>query len=152
MTVSEGPRTALVIPVPELSASVPDPTIALFDPFLPRHLLEDSVLRELTELFASAVPFTYELGEPARFPSGRRYLPPRPTTGFRHLTHELRHEFPELVAPTQSLVAVVPHLALPEGIEVVRPVNARARQAELRVGEPGADEVLAVFRFGTSAA
>lgn len=150
--MSEGPRTALVIPVPELSASVPDPAIALFDPFLPRHLLDDGVFRELTELFAVAVPFTYELGEPARFPSGRRYLPPRPTSSFRHLVHEVRREFPELLAPTRSLEAAVPHLPVPEDLDVPGPVTARARQAELRVGEPGEEEVLGVFRFGTSAA
>jgi hypothetical protein len=150
--VSEGPRTALVIPVPELSASLPDPAIALFDPFLPRHLLDEVVLRELTELFSVAVPFTYELGEPARFPSGRRYLPPHPSASFRHLVHEVRREFPDLLPPTRSLEAAVPHLPVPDDLELPGPATARARTAELWVGEPRAEETLAVFRFGTSAA
>ncbi len=150
--VSEGPRTALVVPVPELAGSVPDPTIALFDPFLPRHLLDTVVLRELTDLFAGELPFAYELGEPAQFPNGHRYLPPRPTSGFRHLVHEVRRQFPDLLAPTRSLAAAVPHLLVSEGAEVSVPVPAQARTAELRVGDPGAEEVLAVFRFGISAA
>lgn len=148
----EGPRTTLVVPVPEVASLVPDPAIALFDPFLPRHLVDEGVLRELTDLFAAVVPFTFVLGDAARFPSGGRYLPPQPTAGFRHLSHDVRREFSEVLPSTHSLEAAMPHLAVPEEVEVPGPVTAQARRAELRVGEQGREDVLAVFRFGTSAA
>jgi len=144
----EESRTRLVVPVPEVSGRIPDARIALLDPFLPATQVDAGVLAELRELFGGLVPFAYVLGDPARFPSGSSYLPPQPVATFRRITHRLRRAFPEVVGPATSLDTVVPHLTLPEGVELPTPLEVHAREAHLLDG----DDVLARFAFGTSAA
>ncbi len=150
--VSDTPRTALVLPVPEAAGLVADAHIALLDPFLPSHLIDDGVLAELREFFAELVPFAYVLGERAEFPNGSAYLPPQPVGVFRRVIHQLRRSFPELVGPASTLDTFVPHLALPAGSTVTGPIEAHGRETQLRLDGPGGVRVIATFRFGTSAA
>lgn len=145
-------RTVLVVPVPEAAGVTTDPYVALLDPFLPPAEVDDGVLAELRELFGGLVPFAFVLGEQARFPSGSAYLPPEPAGVFRRIIHELRRTFPEIVGRATTLDSFVPHLAVPDDTAVPRPVEAHAREAELRVAGPDGVRVLARFRFGTSAA
>ena len=141
-------HTRLVVPVPEVAEAVPDALIALLDPFLLLDQVDEGVLDGLREFFAEVVPFAYALGEPARFPSGFGYLPPQPVGAFRRMTHGLRRAFPEVIGQATSLETVVPHLALPDGAIARTPLEVHAREARLLAG----DEVIASFRFGTSAA
>ncbi len=147
--MTEDTRTRLVVPVTEVADSVPDAQIAVLDPFLLAGQVDEGVLAELRDFFAGMVPFAYVLGDPARFPSGASYLPPQPVGTFRRMTYGLRRAFPEVVGPSTSLDTVVPHLALPEGVVVRTPLEVHAREARLLGAD---DEVLATFRFGTSAA
>jgi hypothetical protein len=140
--------TRLVLPVPELDASVPEAHIVLLTPFLPVDSLDAGVVAELREFFAEVTPFAYVLGEPAEFPDGGRYLPPQPAGTFRRLTQSLRRSFPELAAQPTPLGSAVPHLDLPDGVEVPTPLEVHAREARLVTG----DSTLATFAFGTSAA
>ena len=151
--VSQGTAwTRLVVPVDEIVARVPGAHIAVLDPFLPVDDVDQGVVAELRELFAELVPFAYVLGEPARFPDGEQYLPPQPVTVFRRITHSLRRAFPESVGPATSLDTVVPHLSVPETCDVPTPLEVHAREAVLLVGRGENENVLATFRFGTSAA
>lgn len=145
-------RTALVIPVPEAGGLVADAHIALLDPFLADTQIDDGVLAELRELFGEVVPFPFVLGETARFPSGSAYLPPQPVAVFRRIIHQLRRTFPELVGPAATLDAFVPHLPVPDGTVVRHPIEAHARETQLRLLGPDGMRVVATFRFGTSAA
>ena len=148
----EQARTALVLPVPEAAAIAPDAHIALLDPFLPPGLIDEGVLGELREFFADLVPFTFVLGEQARFPSGAAYLPPQPVGIFRRVIHELRRTFPEVAGEATTLDTFVPHLRIPDEALVTQPVEAHARETQLRVTGPEGTSVRATFRFGTSAA
>ena len=151
--VSEGTAwTRLVVPVDEIEARVPGAHVSLLDPFLPARDVDDGVLGELREFFADVVPFAYVLGEAARFPDGEKYLPPQPVTVFRRLTHSLRRAFPETIGPATSLDTVVPHLSVPEESDVPTPLEVHAREALLLVGRGDNEQLLATFRFGTSAA
>ena len=145
-------RSALVIPVPEAAGVVADAHVALADPFLAVGAIDDGVLAELREFFADLVPFPFVLGEQARFPSGAAYLPPQPVGVFRRVIHELRRAFPELVGHGTTLDTFVPHLRIPDDSVVVRPIEALARETQLRVHEATGTTVRATFRFGTSAA
>ena len=140
--------TRLVIPVPELQAAVPGAHIVLLTPFLPTDRVQTGVLAELGEFFADVTPFAYVLGEPAEFPGGGRYLPPQPVGVFRRITHSLRHAFPELGAEETSISSALPHLALPDDVDVPTPLEVHAREARLLTGTT----TLATFTFGTSAA
>ncbi|MET0999972.1 MAG: 2'-5' RNA ligase family protein [Marmoricola sp.] len=143
--------TRLVIPVAELSDTVPGAHIALLDPFLPASQVDDGLIGELREIFSELVSFPFVLGEPARFPSGAAYLPPQPVGVFRRISQNLRRTFPELVGHPTSLHGSIPHLALgDEAADAVpTPLEVHAREAVL-LGPGGA--VLARFQFGTSAA
>jgi hypothetical protein len=143
-------HTRLVLPVPELDATVPGAHIVLLSPFLDVDAVESGVVAELREFFADLTPFAYVLTDAAEFPSGQRYLPPQPVGVFRRITHSLRRTFPEVVGPATSLDTVVPHLSLPDGVEVPTPLEVHAREA-LLVHGPDAT-TLATFGFGTSAA
>ncbi len=109
------------------------------------------MVAELREFFADLTPFAYVLTDVAEFPGGQRYLPPQPVGVFRRITHSLRRTFPEVVGPATSLDTVVPHLSLPDGVEVPTPLEVHAREALLLRGGPGTPP-LATFGFGTSAA
>jgi len=143
--------TRLVIPVQEVSDAVAGAYIALLDPFLSASQVDDGLLGELREIFSELVPFAFVLGEPARFPSGAAYLPPRPVGVFRRISQNLRHAFPEVVGHPTSLHGSIPHLALDDDAAdvVPTPLEVHAREAIL-LGSGGA--VLARFQFGTSAA
>lgn len=147
-----GERTRLVIPVPELGLA--GAHIAVLDPFLDATEVDEGVLGELREIFAEIVPFTFVLGEAARFPSGAAYLPPQPVGVFRRIAAKLRHTFPEVVGHPTSLHGSIPHLALEDrdAADVATPLGVHAREAMLLVGTGDDEQVLATFTFGTSAA
>lgn len=147
-----GGLTRLVIPVPEIG--VAGAHIAVFDPFLVAARVDEGVLAELREIFAEIVPFTFVLGEAARFPSGAAYLPPQPVGVFRRIAARLRHTFPEVVGHPTSLHGSIPHLALEDrdADDVPTPLDVHAREALLLVGAGDDEQVLATFTFGTSAA
>jgi len=144
--------TRLVLPVPELEGSVPGAHIMLVERFLVAAAVNDGVISELREFFADLTPFAYVLTEMAEFPNGVRYLPPQPVGVFRRITHGLRRSFPEVIESTTSLDTVVPHLTLPENVEVPTPLEVHAQEALLLLGTGEHQAVLATFRFGTSAA
>jgi hypothetical protein len=143
-------HTRLVLPVPELESTVPGAHIVLLDPFLDVEAVDDGVVAELRELFAELTPFAYVLTDAAEFPGGQRYLPPQPVGVFRRITHSLRRTFPEVIGRATSLDTVVPHLSLPEDVEVPTPLEVHAREALLLHGPDPTP--LAIFRFGESAA
>lgn len=147
-----GELTRLVIPVPEIG--VVGARIALLDPFLDASATDEGVLGELHEIFVEIVPFTFVLGEPARFPSGAAYLPPQPVGVFRRIAQILRRSFPEVIGHPTSLHGAIPHLPLADETlaEVPTPLEVHAREALLVVGEGAEERVLATFTFGTSAA
>lgn len=147
-----GGLTRLVIPVPEIGLA--GARIALLDPFLDALQVDEGIISELRELFAGIVPFTFVLGEPARFPSGAAYLPPEPVGVFRRIAQSLRHTFPEAVGDHPSLPASIPHLPLAdkELDAVPAPLEVHAREALLTMCTDGQERVLATFPFGTSAA
>jgi hypothetical protein len=146
--------TRLVIPVPEVAGLVPGAHIALLDPFLELAATGPGVVSELREIFAEVVPFGYVLGEVARFPSGAAYLSPSPVGVFRRIAASVRRAFPEVVGHPTSLHGAIPHLALDDvAVEVIDvPLDAHAREALLLHGTGPDPDVLARFRFGTSAA
>lgn len=142
--------TRLVLPVPEIHATVPGAHIELLAPFLDADAIDEGVLVELRSYFADLAPFVYVLGEPVVFPGGRRYLPPQPVGVFRKITHTLRRSFPELIGPATALDSVVPHLFLPDAVAVPTPLEVHAREAHLVT--VASDRPLATFDFGTTAA
>ena len=142
-------HTRLVLPVPELDSTVPGAHIVLLDPFLDVDAVDNGVVAELREFFAELTPFAYVLTDAAEFPGGQRYLPPQPVGVFRRITHSLRRTFPEVIGHATSLDTVVPHLSLPEDVEVPTPLEVHAREALLLGPAP---TPLATFRFGESAA
>jgi len=144
--------TRLVLPVPELVGSVPGAHIMLLERFLAAADVNDGVVLELREFFADITPFAYVLTDVAEFPNGVRYLPPQPVGVFRRITHGLRRSFPEVIESTTSLDTVVPHLTLPQDVEVPTPLDVHAREALLLVGTGEDEALLATFKFGTSAA
>ncbi len=145
-------HTRLVLPVPELEATVTGAHIVLLSPFLEVDAVDDGAVAELREFFADLTPFAYVLTDAAEFPGGQRYLPPQPVGVFRRITHSLRRTFPEVVGRATSLDTVVPHLSLPEGVEVPTPLEVHAREALLLADADGDTTTLATFPFGTSAA
>ena len=146
--------TRLVLPVPEVATVVPGAHIALLDPFLPASQVGAGVRGELREIFAELVPFAFVLGEAARFPNGAAYLPPQPVGVLRRITATLRRAFPEVVGHPSSLHGSIPHLALTDeaAAAVPTPLEVHAREALLLRGAGSSVQVLATFRFGTSAA
>lgn len=147
-----GELTRLVIPVPEIG--IVGAQIALLDPFLEAWAADEGVRGELREIFAEIVPFTFFLGEPARFPSGAAYLPPQPVGVFRSIAQTLRRTFPEVIGHPTSLHGSIPHLALDDEdlADMPTPLEVHAREALLMAGEGADERVLARFTFGTSAA
>jgi hypothetical protein len=143
-------HTRLVLPVPELDSTVPGAHIVLLAPFLEVEAIDEGVVVELREIFAELTPFAYVLTDATEFPGGQRYLPPQPVGVFRRITHLLRRTFPEVIGEATSLDTVVPHLSLPEDVEVPTPLEVHAREAQLLHGTDPTP--LATFRFGESAA
>ncbi len=131
---------------------MPGAHIMLVERFLAAAAVNEGVISELREFFADLTPFAYVLTDVAEFPNGIRYLPPQPVGVFRRITHGLRRSFPEVIESTTSLDTVVPHLTLPEDVEVPTPLEVHAREALLVVGSGDDEVVLATFKFGTSAA
>lgn len=144
--------TRLVLPVPELDATVPGAHIVLLAPFLEQDAVDPGVVAELRDFFAALTSFAYVLGDPVEFPEGGRYLPPQPVAVFRRIGQSLRRTFPEVVGVVTSLGSAGPHLALPEDVQVRTPLEVHAREALLVTGEGPTTTTLATFPFGTSAA
>jgi 2'-5' RNA ligase superfamily protein len=131
---------------------VPGAHIVLLAPFLDVEAVDEGVVTELREFFAELTPFAYVLTDAAEFPGGQRYLPPQPVGVFRRITHSLRRTFPEVIGRATSLDTVVPHLSLPDDVEVPTPLEVHAREALLLHGPDPDPRTLATFRFGESAA
>jgi hypothetical protein len=144
--------TSLVLPVPELGATVPAARVVLLAPFLPLEAVDAGVVTELRGFFSDLTPFAFVLGDAAELPGGGRYLPAQPAGVFRRIAHSLRRAFPELEGEATPLGAALPHLDLPDGVEVPTPLEVHAREARLVSGQPPDATTLATFPFGTSAA
>ncbi|MGO4257199.1 2'-5' RNA ligase family protein [Marmoricola sp. RAF53] len=174
------PFSALVVPVREAESLVrqralqvhPDlvavdrSTVAhvtLLAPFYPPDRIDDAVVHHLARFCAEVVPFAFELTEVCEFPSGATYLAPEPAAAFRHLTSELRREFPEFPPYGGAFDDIVPHLTVPlpdgEDTEALRtalhrtlPLRAHAVEATLVHVEAGNTHVIATLPFGVTAA
>jgi 2'-5' RNA ligase len=122
------PETALIVAVPEaepLVASwrakhdwsarrgVPAHVTVLY-PFLPTERVDDRLLAELGELFASHPAFSFQLGSVSRFPDVA-WLAPEPSEPFEALTRIVAERYPDY-PPYEGLHdEVIPHLTVAEG-------------------------------------
>jgi 2'-5' RNA ligase superfamily len=146
------PHSVLVVPVPEAEELVRHAHVTLLSPFAAKEELTDGLLGELELFFADCLPWSFRLGEVARFPGGTTYLSPEPVAPFRSLTHELHRHFPEYPPYGGQFDDVVPHLSVPHGFRLEKPITAYATRALLWWWDDGFSDVLATFPFGTTAA
>jgi 2'-5' RNA ligase len=132
------PQTALVVTVPEAEPLVSDwraqydwsaqrgvpAHITLLYPFVPTERLDDGVLRELRELFASQPAFTFRLTRIARFPEVA-WLAPEPSDPFATLTRLIVERYPDYPPYEGIHDEVIHHLTVAEGgIELQDEVDA----------------------------
>jgi 2'-5' RNA ligase len=122
------PETALVIEVPEAEPLVSDwrarydwsaqrgvpAHITLLYPFVPTERVDDGLLRELRELFASQPAFTFRLTRVARFPEVA-WLAPEPSDPFATLTELIVRRYPDYPPYEGIHDEVIHHLTVAEG-------------------------------------
>jgi len=127
------PRTALVVEVPEAalavdpwrertspakpSNGVPAHVTVLF-PFVPAAEIDDDLLVDLRELFATLPSFRFELRESRHFPAVL-YLAPEPPEPFVSLTEAVAAAYPRFPPYEGVFDEVVPHLTAAEGEHAV---------------------------------
>ena len=118
-------ESALVIPVPEAEPVVGDlrtrydPTappgmpahITVVYPYLHPSALTQSVLNELSAIFAGVTPFRFALWTIGRFPEVV-YLAPDPTEPFLRLTGAVATRWPEAPPYRGIYDEVIPHLTV----------------------------------------
>ena len=122
------PRTALVVAVPEAEPLVGEwrakhdwsaqhgvpAHITLLFPFMPADQVDEQVLDDLRELFASQTAFTYRLPRVARFPEVA-WLAPEPSEPFKDLIELIVARYPDYPPYEGIHDVVVPHLTVAEG-------------------------------------
>jgi 2'-5' RNA ligase len=122
------PRTALIVPVPEAEPLVGEwrakhdwsaqhgvpAHITLLFPFMPVDKVDEQVLDDLRNLFASQPAFTYRLPRVARFPDVA-WLAPEPAKAFNDLTELIAARYPEYPPYEGIHDEVIPHLTVAEG-------------------------------------
>jgi 2'-5' RNA ligase len=122
------PESALVIVVPEAEPYVSDwraqydwsaqrgvpAHITLLYPFAPTEKIDEQLLGDLRELFATHSAFSFDLPRVARWPEVA-WLAPDPDQPFRALTASIVALFPDY-HPYEGVHAdVIPHLTVAEG-------------------------------------
>lgn len=146
------PRTALVIPVPEVepqigelrlahdaSAALGAPAhVTILFPFLDTAELDEAAIADLISGFPA---FDFELDRVERFPDGATWLRPVPSRPFVDLTAAVWQRWPECPPYEGAFDEVVPHLTIsktPIDVELQLPIAARAREVTLlEEDEPG---------------
>jgi 2'-5' RNA ligase len=122
------PETALVVEVPEAEPLVAHwrakydwsaqrgvaAHITVLYPFMPTELVDETVLRELHDLFAASPEFAFELTQVSRFPDAA-WLAPVPATPFSELTELVVSRYPGYPPYEGIHDEVVPHLTVAEG-------------------------------------
>lgn len=121
-------RTALIVVVPEAESlvgkwrakhdwsaqhGVPAHITLLF-PFMPVEEVDERLLGELRDLFASQPAFTYRLPRVARFPEVA-WLAPEPAKPFSDLTDLIASRYPAYLPYEGIHDEVIPHLTVAEG-------------------------------------
>lgn len=151
--MESGPRTGIVVMVPEAEAIVPGAHITLLAPFGADNRPTPGEIEDAAALFADVVPFTYALSDVCSFPDGSRYLSPEPPGVFSRLIHRLHRLFPEYPPYGGAYDVVVPHLTIPDDAVVgPLPLTAYAGEAALLHLDGGELSVWETFPFGTTAA
>ena len=122
------PRTALVVVVPEAEPlvgewrakhdwsaqhGVPAHITVLF-PFVPTETVDEQLLGDLRELFASQPSFTFRLPRVARFPEVA-WLTPEPAEPFKNLIDLIASRYPDYPPYEGAHDVVIPHLTVAEG-------------------------------------
>jgi 2'-5' RNA ligase len=148
------PRTALIVVVPDAEPvvgkwresydsalhGVPAHVTLLF-PFVPREQVDDALLAELSELFASQPAFSFSLSRVERFPDVT-WLAPEPAEPFRRLTELILARYPAYPPYEGIHDEIIPHLtvadaAIGEEIDSALaphlPIGAKANEVTLLV-------------------
>jgi 2'-5' RNA ligase len=122
-------ETAVVIAFPELSLVVDDwrertsddrpsigvpPHVTLLYPFVPAEQVDESVIAELTPLFAATQQFAVEFRELRRWP-GMAYLAPEPAEPFTRLTEAIVERWPDYPPYEGIHEIVISHLTVAYG-------------------------------------
>jgi 2'-5' RNA ligase len=122
------PETALVVEVPEAEPLVSDwrakhdwsaqrgvpAHITLLYPFVPTERVDDRLLNDLRELFASQSAFSFRLTRVARFPEVA-WLAPEPPDPFAALIELIAGRYPDYPPYEGIHDEVIPHLTVVEG-------------------------------------
>jgi len=122
------PRTALIVAVPEAEPLVGEwrakhdwsaqhgvpAHITLLFPFVPTDDVDEELLADLRNLFASQAAFTYRLPRIARFPEVA-WLAPEPAEPFTDLIELIVSRYPEYPPYEGAHDVVIPHLTVAEG-------------------------------------
>lgn len=117
--------------------------VTLLYPFVPTERVDDALLRDLRELFASQPAFSFRLTRVARFPDVA-WLAPEPSERFTALTEVIVARYPEYPPYEGIHDEVIPHLTVAEGdvelqdeVEAALtphlPIEAEAREVTLLV-------------------
>ena len=167
------PRTALIVAVPEAEPLVGDwrakhdwsaqhgvpAHITLLFPFVPAEEVDEQLLRDLRDLFASQPAFTYRLPRVARFPEVA-WLAPEPTEPFKGLIELIVSRYPDYPPYEGIHDDVIPHLTVAEGGPALQdevdaaltpslPLEAETREVTLIIeDESGQWTVSRRFPFG----
>ena len=122
------PRTALIVAVPEAEPLVGEwrakhdwsaqhgvpAHITLLFPFMPTDEVDEQVLSDLRDLFASQPAFTYRLPRVDRF-LDVAWLAPEPAEPFGALTELIVSRYPDYPPYEGAHDVVIPHLTVAEG-------------------------------------
>jgi 2'-5' RNA ligase len=122
------PGTALIVAVPEAEPLVGEwrakhdwsaqhgvpAHITLLFPFMPAEKVDEQVLDDLRNMFASQPAFTYRLPRVARFPEVA-WLAPEPAKPFQQLTELIVSRYPEYPPYEGIHEEVIHHLTVAEG-------------------------------------
>jgi 2'-5' RNA ligase len=151
------PESALVITVPEAEPFVSQwraqhdwsaqrgvpAHVTLLYPFAPTEQVDEQLLGDLRELFATHAAFSFDLPRVARFPEVA-WLAPEPDQPFRALTASIAARFPDYPPYEGIHDEVIPHLTVAEGnVELQDRVEA-AISAHLPI-RAHADDVAFLF-------
>jgi 2'-5' RNA ligase len=122
------PRTALIVAVPEAEPLVGEwrakhdwsaqhgvpAHITLLFPFVPTEKVDDQLIEDLQDLFASQPAFAYRLSRVACFPEVV-WLAPEPDQAFKDLVGLIVSRYPNHPPYEGTHDEVIPHLTVAEG-------------------------------------
>jgi 2'-5' RNA ligase len=160
---SPGPRSGLIVTVPEAESAVREHRLRLdasaalgvpahltvLFPFLPPADIDAGVLVRLERLFAGVSAFSFQLDHAAWFGDEVLWLGPREPVPFRALTQRAYRAFPAFPPFEGQFEEVVPHLTIGYGHPVA---DLRAAEAAIQPCLPVAAHAGAVTLFVQGAA